>query len=566
MATPVPLTGAQRRTLEARAHSRNSSQAEGLRARIVLACAEEPTDRAVARRLGVSAQMVGRWRARFLAEGLDGLADRQRTGRPRTVTEAHRDRVAKQLLSEPPVPSAAWSTRSLATATGLSQTAVSRILRSLKPGPATGDWLPGRDRELTGLLLAPPLRACAVAVSGRSRPTAGHRGRRRPEVAPVLAAADTLLNAPGERPYHPTDLPHLLDFLDRLHGLAPPNGETHVIVAGAPVHTDSRLVRWLRDHPRFHLHPVPARRGWVSELAALLGGAAPAPEVLRDLRNQLRTWVASPSGPLVWVPHITYDSTSEAAHLHAPDGPALRAVDGPGSPRPADRVADALREQIASGHFPPGERIKEAPLAARLGLSRGPVRDALRILAEDGLVELMPNKGTTIPMVTAERVLEVYAVRGALGGVLLRRLATLEPESLEPVRIALADVHRAVQHRDRSRIADADLRFQDAIARAARLRHTSLFFTRLTMQLRMFISILGLDYADVPSRIERWNHAIFTALRERHGHQAVHVWRAKMDIAVRYMVAQLPTENFDPELWLTISTATEHRDHPKRPR
>ena len=389
-------------------------------------------------------------------------------------------------------------------------------------------------------------------------------------MAPVLAAADALLDAPGDRPNHPPALPRLLDFLDRLHRLTPPDGEMHVVVAGAAVHTDTRLVRWLRDHPRFHLHPVPARRGWVSELTALLGDAAPAPGVLRDLRNQLRTWLASPSGPLVWAPLVTFDSPSEAPHLHAPDSPVLRTVDGPldgpGGSRSADRVAHALREQIASGHFPPGERIKEAPLAARLGLSRGPVRDALRILAEDGLVELMPNKGTTIPMVTAERVLEVYAVRGALGGVLLRRLATLEPESLRPVGIALADVRRAVQHRDRDRIADADLRFQDAIARAARLRHTSLFFMRLTMQLRMFISILRLDYADVPGRIERWNHAIFTALREGRGHEAVRVWRVKLDIAVRYMVAQLPTENFDPELWLTISTATEHRDHPRKPR
>ncbi|MFD7500119.1 GntR family transcriptional regulator [Streptomyces sp. NPDC059850] len=583
----VTLTSQERRMLENWARSRVSSQAIGLRARIILARAEEPTDRAVADRLGISPQLVGRWRSRFLAGRLDGLTDRPRSGRPRAVTGAQRDRVVLRVLEDPPGGGSGWSTRSLAAATGVSQTSVSRIMNALDPGAdAPADWFPGRERTIGGVLLDPPVRALAVVLAEDTPPASGAaRGSRgtshRDDAVLVLAAAGAFAAAaPDESNLSDVSEAHTSGFrvfLDRLHQATRPGTEVHILVDGAAVHTDPHVAHWLRRHPRVRMHPVAVGRTWTGDARALLLGnpadrhGTVARALVRDLRDHVRTWLADRSGPLIWVPgqperhHVGYDSPPDASRLTATSGAGTAVTGVPGSPRLVDRVAHALREQIASGHFPPGERIKEAPLAARLGVSRGPVRDALRLLAEDGLVESMPHRGTTIPMATAERVMEVYAARAALGAVLLRRLATLEPEALHPVGTVLADVCRVARQRDHSRIGDADLRFQDAIARAARLRHTSLFFLRLTMQLRMFIAILKLDYADVPGRIERANSAIFRALREHDGGEAVRVWRAKLDISVRYMVAQLPTENFDPELWLTISGFTQPRDGRRRP-
>ncbi|RNG28802.1 GntR family transcriptional regulator [Streptomyces botrytidirepellens] len=456
-------------------------------------------------------------------------------------------------------------------------------MKSLDPGAvAPADWFPGRERTIGGVLLDPPVRALAVVLAedtlSAGSAARGARGTsHRYDAVLVLTAAGAFAadaadaGAPDVSEAHTSGF---RAFLDRLHQAHRPGTEVHILVGGAAVHTDPHVAHWLRRHPRFRVYPVAVGRTWADDARALLlgnpdnrHGTVPRP-LVRDLRDRVRTWLADRSGPLIWVPgrperhHLGYDSPPDTSHLTAMSG-ADTGI--PGSPRLVDRVAHALREQIASGHFPPGERIKEAPLAARLGLSRGPVRDALRLLAEDGLVESMPHRGTTIPMATAERVMEVYAARAALGAVILRRLATLEPESLHPVGTALADVCRVARHQDHSRIGDADLRFQDAIARAARLRHTSLFFLRLTMQLRMFIAILKLDYADVPGRIERADRAIFCALREHDGGEAVRVWRAKLDIGVRYMVAQLPTENFDPELWLTISGVTQQRGGRQRP-
>ena len=108
-------------------------------------------------------------------------------------------------------------------------------------------------------------------------------------------------------------------------------------------------------------------------------------------------------------------------------------------------VADALREAIVKGWLAPGERVKEIPLAEQLGVSRGPIREALRLLAHDGLVTIIPNRGAVVPTPTSSDVLEVYAMRSALGSLALRKLM-LEDTEL-PVRALereLARLARAV--------------------------------------------------------------------------------------------------------------------------
>src|SRR3954463_4892156 len=94
---------------------------------------------------------------------------------------------------------------------------------------------------------------------------------------------------------------------------------------------------------------------------------------------------------------------------------------GPGPPSAALPAA-ARRGAITAGRSHPGARIKEIPLAAQLGISRGPIRDALRLLERDGLVELIPNRGAVVPAVHALDVLEVYALRASLGSLALHKL------------------------------------------------------------------------------------------------------------------------------------------------
>jgi transposase len=101
----------------------------------VLACADSGSNTEVAERLSVNRNTLGKWRARFVGQGLDRLHDEARSGGPRTIGDADVERVIAKTLEETPADATHWSTRSVADATGMSQSAVSRIWRAfgLKP-------------------------------------------------------------------------------------------------------------------------------------------------------------------------------------------------------------------------------------------------------------------------------------------------------------------------------------------------------------------------------------------------------------------------------------------------
>jgi transposase len=171
------LSADERQKLTTWASRPKSSQRLALRARIVLTCATEPSNKAVAARLGVCGATVGTWRKRFIAKRLDGLVDDPRPGTPRTVGDADIERVITRTLETKPAAATHWSTRGMAKATGLSQSAISRIWRAfgLKPHRAdtfklsTDPYFVEKVRDVVGLYLAPPERALVLAVDEKSQ-------------------------------------------------------------------------------------------------------------------------------------------------------------------------------------------------------------------------------------------------------------------------------------------------------------------------------------------------------------------------------------------------------------
>ena len=180
MARPKPalvLSDEERLKLTTWANRPKSSQRLALRARIVHACADEPSNKAVAARLGVCGATVGTWRTRFVARRLDGLVDDPRPGAPRTVTDAEVERVVTRTLETKPTAATHWSTRGMAKATGMSQSAISRIWRAfgLKPHRAdtfklsTDPFFVEKVRDVVGLYLAPPEKAIVLSVDEKSQ-------------------------------------------------------------------------------------------------------------------------------------------------------------------------------------------------------------------------------------------------------------------------------------------------------------------------------------------------------------------------------------------------------------
>src|SRR2546426_9689696 len=170
----VVLKDEERETLERWARRPKSSQALAFRCRVVLAAAEGRSSTEIGAQLGCNPSTVGRWRGWFAKRGLDGLHDEPRPGKPRSISDEDVERVIVKTLEEQPTNTRHWSTRSMAAATGMSQSAISRIWRAfglkphqteafkLSPDPQFID----KVRDIVGLYLNPPIYAALDVASG----------------------------------------------------------------------------------------------------------------------------------------------------------------------------------------------------------------------------------------------------------------------------------------------------------------------------------------------------------------------------------------------------------------
>ena len=223
------------------------------------------------------------------------------------------------------------------------------------------------------------------------------------------------------------------------------------------------------------------------------------------------------------------------------------------APSNVDLALEAIREAIVDGRLRPGVRIKEIPLAEELGFSRAPVRDALRLLERDGLVELVPNRGAIVPELRAVDVLEVYALRASLGTFALHKLM-LDSESLAlaPLERELARLVRAQKRGRADEAIDADLAYQAAIVAAAGLPRVAGEFDRLTWQVRMFLGALGIDVLATLPRIVAEVQALHEAIVARDAQAAARLWREKFERWISDLVGRLG-EDFDDELWVALT-------------
>lgn len=90
-----------------------------------------------------------------------------------------------------------------------------------------------------------------------------------------------------------------------------------------------------------------------------------------------------------------------------------------------EQIAERIYSAIVAGQYQPGERIREDAVAEAFGISRGPVREALRILERDSVVRVLANKGAHVTKLTAKEVNDIFEVRRVLGGTMARRLAAM---------------------------------------------------------------------------------------------------------------------------------------------
>src|SRR5205823_109615 len=331
----LTLTEDERQTLVRWARRAKTVQALSLRAKIVLACAEGATNKAVAERLGVWPQTVGKWRGRFVAKRLEGLSDEDRPGRPRTIADERVEQVVTKTLEEPPPnQDTHWSTRSMARQVGLSQTAVSRIWRAFGLKPHLVDtWKLSTDpqfidkvRDIVGLYPDPPVGAMVLAVDEKSQMQALDRTA---PVLPMMPAAPSRQTHDYVR-HGTTSLFAALDvatgkvigqiqrrhrhqeflrFLKTIDKATPSGIDLHLVLDNYGTHKTPQIHQWLVKHPRFHLHFTPTYSSWLNvverwfaeltnrKLRRSTHRSVTALEA--DVRAWIETWNNDPK-PFVW--------------------------------------------------------------------------------------------------------------------------------------------------------------------------------------------------------------------------------------------------------------------------
>lgn len=129
-----------------------------------------------------------------------------------------------------------------------------------------------------------------------------------------------------------------------------------------------------------------------------------------------------------------------------------------------DVVFNTLRQAILRGELKPGERLMEIQLANKLGVSRTPVREAIRKLELEGLVLMIPRKGAEVADIVEKGLKDVLEVRKALEGLSVRLACDrITQREIEDLRLAAEEFKRSLKRRDITEIAEADVRFHDII-------------------------------------------------------------------------------------------------------
>ena len=334
VAPAVRLTDEERAQLVTWSRRATSANALAVRSRIVLAAAEGMTTSAVARKLDISVGTARRWRARFVGEGLDGLLDEPRPGRPRTVADEQVEAVITRTLETTPKDATHWSTRSLAAELGMSQSAVSRIWRAFGLQPHRQDsWKLSRDpqfidkvRDVVGLYLDPPEAAVVLCVDEKSQiqaldrtapifpmmpgtPARATHDYRRAGTSSLYAALDIASGRVIGSLHSRHRAIEFKKFLATIDREVPAEYAVHVVLDNASTHKTPAVKRWLIAHPRFVLHFTPTSSSWLNLVERWFGelttkklqrGTHRSVRALNtDIRSWIDTWNDNPR-PYVW--------------------------------------------------------------------------------------------------------------------------------------------------------------------------------------------------------------------------------------------------------------------------
>lgn len=353
LASVVVLQDDVRAKLESWTRSSTISSGRAERARIVLAVAGGAGTTETARLLGVSRPTVIKWRDRFVAQGLSGLDDELRSGRPKTIDDAA---IIAATLDAPPAKLGVthWSSRLLATHLDIGDATVARAWRKygIKPWRretfkfSTDPELEAKVRDVIGLYLAPPTNAVVLCIDEKSQIQALNRTQpilpmrpglpekathdyQRNGTTTLFAALEIATGVVTDRCYDRHGKAEFLDFLKKV-ARTYPRRDLHIVLDNYHTHKHSDIQVWLTQNPRITLHFTPTSGSWlnlvevffsvITRQAIRRGSFTSVSQLIAAIRSFIEGW-NDRCHPFVWtkpleeiLPRVTRKRDLDAGH------------------------------------------------------------------------------------------------------------------------------------------------------------------------------------------------------------------------------------------------------------
>ena len=331
---PIPrCTEEDRKTLEKWAQSRTMEARLVERAQIILKCLEGEGVAEIARHLKIRPNTVIEWRRRFEREGIKGLRDRPRSGKPKQYNAEFRNQVLRTLELPPPSGQACWDGPAVAKELGTSVHAVWRLLR--KEGVCLSrqrSWCVSTDPEfipkaadIVGLYLNPPENALVISIDEKPSIQALERSTgyvqtdsgkivrgfkstyKRHGTLNLFAALEVATGAVHTQTTQLKRRVEFLEFMDQVMAKVPQGKEIHVILDNYCIHKKNDT--WLAAHPNVFFHYTPTSASWLNQVEVWFGimsrkalrGASF--QNVEELRHAIEAFVAAYSQnakPFIW--------------------------------------------------------------------------------------------------------------------------------------------------------------------------------------------------------------------------------------------------------------------------
>jgi len=296
VARAVVLSEEQRKQLESFAASRSLPHAQVERAKIILKAAAGMQNIQIAEELSTTRETVGKWRKRFVEQGIEGLYDELRPGRPRSIEDERLAELIRKTLETKPAGSTHWSCRTMAEAIGVSKSTVQRVWNSFGLQPhrqrhfklSNDPFFVEKVRDIVGLYLNPPENAMVLCVDEKSQCQALERTQPmlpmglgyvegvthdyvRHGTTTLFAALDiangTVITQSTPRHRHQ----EFLTFLRHIDRNVPEELDLHLVLDNYASHKHPKVKTWLLNHPRYHLHFTPTYSSWLNQVERWFG-------------------------------------------------------------------------------------------------------------------------------------------------------------------------------------------------------------------------------------------------------------------------------------------------------